>query len=275
MTASATDARVSRAADFERVACEAAQKAGALLREGFQHGEPLLAERKGLHDFVTRMDREAEDVIRAHLLDRFPDHAIMAEEGSPDAKSGPGTLRWIVDPLDGTTNFIHGVPIFGVSVAVEDASGIVAGAIHDPVRGETFHAHRGGGAWLDGRAIRCSRPSGPGEALVATGFPFRELARLDRYLHAFEAFVRSTAGLRRAGAATLDLAWTACGRYDGFWEIGLSRWDVAAGVLLIEEAGGTVTDVLGGPSYLDTGDVVAAGSELHPALLAVTRNAFG
>jgi myo-inositol-1(or 4)-monophosphatase len=197
----------------------------------------------------------------------------MAEEGSPDATRVGH--RWVIDPLDGTTNFIHGVPVFAVSVAVEDADGVQAGAIHDPVRGETFHARRNGGARLDGEPIRVSEVPGTRGALVATGFPFRELSRLDRYLVAFERFVHTTAGLRRGGSAAIDLAWTACGRYDGFWEAGLSRWDVAAGSLLVEEAGGIVTDLAGGDTYLASGDIVAAGPGLHAKLVEVTRAAFG
>jgi myo-inositol-1(or 4)-monophosphatase len=152
---------------------------------------------------------------------------------------------------------------------------LLAGAIHDPIRDETFHASRGGGAKLDGEPIRCSAPGKMGQALIATGFPFRELSRLGGYLEAFEAFVRSTAGIRRAGSAAIDLAYTACGRYDGFWEIGLSRWDIAAGTLLVREAGGTVTDVVGGDGSLDSGDIVAAGPGMHGKLLEVTKRAFG
>lgn len=260
-------------ASLEDVACEAARAGGRVLRRLYARERPLTVEAKGLHDFVTEADREAESAVVGAILGRFPEHTIMAEEGSPDARAAD--QRWVVDPLDGTTNFIHGVPVFGVSVAVEDREGLLAGAIHDPLRDETFHARRGGGARLDGAPISCSRTSIAGGALVATGFPFRELSRLDRYLVAFEDFVRITAGLRRAGAACLDLAYTACGRYDGFWEVGLSRWDVAAGILLVREAGGTVTDVLGGDTALDSGDIVAAGAGFHPTMLEITRKAFG
>ena len=259
--------------DFEQVAREAALAAGRLLRERFADRTPIAVEHKGLHDFVTAVDREAEATVLGHLLEHFPDHTVMAEEGSPEAAAADH--RWIVDPLDGTTNFIHGVPLFGVSIALEDREGLVAGVIHDPMRDETFHAHRGGGARLNDEPIRCAQPSGAHEALIATGFPFRELSRLDRYLRAFEAFIHTTAGLRRAGSASIDLAYTACGRYDGFWEIGLSRWDIAAGTLIVREAGGKVTDVLGGETHLDTGDIVAAGEGLHATLLDVTRAAFG
>ena len=263
---------MSAAAEFERVAAEAARAAGRILRRRFAQEQPVAVETKGLHDFVTAVDREAEAAVLGCLRERYPGHAVMAEEGSPEQAAAD--YRWIVDPLDGTTNFVHGVPTFAVSVALEDPQGLVAGVIHDPIRDETFHAHRGGGARLNGRPIRCSRPAGPHEALIATGFPFRELTRVDRYLRAFEAFIRTTAGLRRAGSASIDLAYTACGRYDGFWEIGLSRWDIAAGVVLVREAGGHVSDVVGGDGFLDTGDIVAAGRGFHPVLLEVTRAAF-
>ena len=258
---------------FEQVACDAAKSAGRLIREHFSEKKPISVEMKGLHDFVTAVDREAEAAVLGHLMEHFPDHTVMAEEGSPEAAAAD--YRWIVDPLDGTTNFIHGVPVFAVSVALEDREGLVAGVIHDPLRDETFHACRGGGARMNGEPIRCSRPAGAHEALIATGFPFRELSRVDRYLKAFEAFIRTTAGLRRAGSACLDLAYTACGRYDGFWEIGLSRWDIAAGTLIVREAGGKVTDIVGGDTQLDTGDIVAAGEQFHATLLEVTRAAFG
>jgi len=258
--------------DFELVACEAAVEAGKLLKRRYRGKLPLRVETKGLHDFVTAVDREVEKQVSEFLLARFPGHTIMAEEGSPEARATG--YRWVVDPLDGTTNFIHGVPTFSVSIALEDPQGLVAGAIHDPLRDETFHAHRDGGARLNGETIRCSEPAGPHEALLATGFPYRELSRLDRYMKAFESFVHETAGMRRAGSAALDMAYTACGRYDGFWECGLSRWDVAAGTLLVREAGGIVTDLVGKDRALETGDTLAAGRGFHPVLLEVTRAAF-
>jgi myo-inositol-1(or 4)-monophosphatase len=259
--------------DFENAACEAALKGGALLRRRFRELDPLRVECKGEHDFVTEVDRQAEAEILGLLQARYPGHAFMSEEDSPDAAGAE--YRWVIDPLDGTTNFIHGVSPFSVSIALEDPAGLVAAAIHDPVHEETFHASRGGGARLNGEPIRCSRPAGLDDSLVATGFPFRELSRLDRYLQSFEAFARTTSGIRRAGSAAIDLAYTACGRYDGFWEIGLSRWDVAAGALIVREAGGIVTDPLGGDGWLDSGDILAAGSRLHPAMLEITRKAFG
>lgn len=260
------------AAQFEVVACEAARVAGVILQDRFRQELPLRVESKGVHDFVTAVDREAEAAIVACLKQRFPKHAVMTEESAPETAAADH--RWIIDPLDGTTNFIHGIPMFGVSVGLEDRLGLVAAAIYDPIHGEMFHAHRGGGARLNDKPIQCSRTTDSHQALIATGFPFRELGRVERYLEAFESFIRITAGVRRAGSACLDLAYTACGRYDGFWEIGLARWDVAAGALIVKEAGGLVSDLNGGDSYLDSGDVVAAGAQLHPAMVEVTRTAF-
>lgn len=261
--------------ELEAVARLAAEAGGALLRERWADVGSLVVEQKGHHDFVTEVDRAAERVVLDVIRTAFPQHAIMAEEGAPEADGAGASHRWIVDPLDGTTNFIHGVPVFGVSVAVEDDEGLAAGAIRDPLRRETFHASRGGGARCNDRPITVSGTDDPGRALLATGFPFRELSRLDGYLRAFEGFVRTTSGIRRAGAACIDLAWTASGRFDGFWELGLSRWDIAAGILLVREAGGVVTDVGGGQSMLETGDVLAAGPAMHDRMLPVTRDAFG
>ena len=196
-------------ARFEAIAIAAGRRAGDLLRDRFRERTPLRVELKGLHDFVTEVDREAERAVLSHIREHCPDHAIMSEEGSPE--TAVADYRWVVDPLDGTTNFIHGVPTFAVSVALEDREGLLAAAIHDPIRGETFHAHRAGGARLNGVTIRCTPARGLQDALLATGFPFRELSRVKQYLEAFETFTRSTAGLRRAGSAALDLAYTASG----------------------------------------------------------------
>ena len=260
---------------FGEVACDAARQGGEVLHRRFREQSPLQIETKGAHDFVTEVDREAERAVLQTIRAAFPDHGIISEEDSPDApRSG---LRWVVDPLDGTTNFIHGVTPFCVSVALEDDEGPLAAAIFDPHHEEMFRAVRGGGAFLNDEPIRCSPIDHPDRALLATGFPFRELSRLDRYMQAFEAFVRATSGIRRAGSAAIDLAHTACGRYDGFWEVGLSRWDIAAGILIVTEAGGTVSDPLGGAEAeaLNSGDLVAAGPVLHEWMLSVTREAFG
>jgi myo-inositol-1(or 4)-monophosphatase len=256
-------------AEFERIAIEAAHAGGDVLRSRFGDRGSLAVEVKAKHDYVTEVDREAESAVIAVLRRYVPEHAILAEEGST---GGTDTgYRWIVDPLDGTTNFIHGVPAFAVSIGLTDEHGLVAGAVHDPCRDETFHAHRGGGAFLNGHGIACTTLDHLDAALIATGFPFREMAHLPAYLAAFESFVRSTSGLRRAGSASLDLVYTASGRYDGFFEVGLKPWDLAGGSLVVMEAGGIVTDVRGGPGFLEDGSVVAAGASLHPAMLAITK----
>lgn len=260
------------AAEFERAACEAATLAGNVLRHRFREKD-LTVESKGLHDFVTAVDREAEEAVVGFIRKRFPEHVIMSEEGSPEAERAD--YRWVIDPLDGTTNFIHGVTPFAVSVALEDAEGPLAATILEPVHDETFRASRGNGSFCNDERIQVSPAQAADGALLATGFPFRELSRLGQYLESFEAFARSTAGIRRAGSAAMDLARTACGRYDGFWEIGLSRWDIAAGVLLVREAGGIVTDPVGTQTELDSGDILAAGPAIHAFMLEVTRRAFG
>jgi myo-inositol-1(or 4)-monophosphatase len=260
------------AAEFEAVAVEAARAGGEVLRTRFADRGRLSVTTKARHDYVTEVDHEAEaavvDVLRKHV----PEHAILAEEGSRGAAGS--AYRWIVDPLDGTTNFIHGVPTFAVSIGLTDADGLLAGSVFDPCRGEMFHARRGGGAFLNGEPIACTQVDELDAALIATGFPFRELDRLPAYLDAFERFVRATSGLRRAGAASLDLAYTACGRYDGFFEIGLSPWDLAGGAMLVSEAGGRATDVHGGSGFLKSGSIVAAGSRLHAAMLSITKAAL-
>jgi myo-inositol-1(or 4)-monophosphatase len=258
--------------ELERIAIEAAHAGGAVLRRRFGDRARLTVETKARHDYVTEVDREAEAAIVEVLRRRAPGHAILAEEGSTEAARG--SFRWIVDPLDGTTNFIHGVPTFAVSIGLEDGAGLLAGCVHDPCRDETFHARRGGGARLNGAPIACTALDHLDAALIATGFPFREMDRLPAYLAAFERFVRATAGLRRAGSASLDLAYTACGRYDGFFEIGLHPWDLAGGALIVAEAGGRVTDVHGGPDLLKDGSVVAAGTALHQEMLALTRTSL-
>jgi myo-inositol-1(or 4)-monophosphatase len=264
---------VTDAAELEHIAIEAALAGGAVLARRFTDRGSLTVEIKAQHDYVTEVDREAEAAVIEVLRRRVPHHAILAEEGS--SGGGQAAYRWIVDPLDGTTNFIHGVPAFAVSIGVEDATGLIAGVVRDPCREETFHAHRAGGAFLNGSPIACTSLDHLDAALIATGFPFREMTHLPAYLDAFERFVRSTSGLRRAGSASLDLAYTACGRYDGFFEVGLKAWDLAGGALVVMEAGGIVTDVRGGPEFLGDGSVVAAGAKLHAQMASITSGTLG
>jgi myo-inositol-1(or 4)-monophosphatase len=218
-----------------------------------------------------------------------PDPGVVPGNGAPKADGGdggsaprvdaaaaaPGRVEWIVDPLDGTTNFIHGFPVFAVSVAARSSEGILAGAVYDPTRDELFSAARGEGAWLNGEAIHVSAVADPSRALVGTGFPFRNARFTEPYLDSFERVFAAVSDIRRAGSASVDLAYVACGRLDGFWELGLSPWDTAAGWLLIEEAGGVVTDDRGGPEVFGRGHVVAGGPAVHRTLLEIARACFG
>lgn len=225
------------------------------------------ADFKGEVDPVTAADREAEEAIVGLLAEHRPEDGVLAEEGSGvDATQG---RRWLVDPLDGTVNFLHGFPQVAVSIALCDDDGPVAGVVRDVMRGEEFSARRGGGATRDGASIGVTGRSRIGDALVATGFGYDRHRRAGDYLAVVEAAMRRVRGVRRAGSAALDLAWVACGRLDAHWEFNLSPWDVAAGMLLVTEAGGRVTSSRGGPASHH--DIVASNGVLHDDLLAIIR----
>jgi myo-inositol-1(or 4)-monophosphatase len=258
------------AGELERLAdaaVEAARRGGEIVRAAARQAAPLRIDEKSAKDFVTEVDTASEKTILEYLAETFPEHGVLAEE-SATGWEAPRGYQWVVDPLDGTTNFIHGFPVYGVSVGLRLDGRVVAGAVYDPSREEMFRAARGRGATLDGKPLRASEASSMEAALLVTGFPFREHGRTSAYVETLEALMRATSGIRRPGAASLDMASVACGRMDGFFEVGLSPWDLAAGLLLVEEAGGVVTDLFGEPRVLETGDVVAAGPALHPALLA-------
>jgi myo-inositol-1(or 4)-monophosphatase len=222
-------------------------------------------------DFVTKIDRKSEKAIISEISSAFPDHKFLAEETLRDDKGG---LRWIIDPLDGTTNYIHGYPQFAVSIALEYDGVVVVGVVLDPLRKEIFSAIMGGGAFLNGKPMQVARYHSLERSLIATGFPFRQKDMLDLYLKAFKAIFMKVSGIRRAGAAALDFAHLAAGRCDGFFELGLSPWDIAAGGLLINEAGGIITDFSGSAEYLDTGNVVAGVPQVHESLLKDVREVF-
>jgi myo-inositol-1(or 4)-monophosphatase len=239
------------------VAREAADRAGRVHRRRAGGAGSLKWEEKGASDFVTEVDREAEGTIVETLLGRFPDHEVLAEEEATEAGSaqdgrapagadgsrGPSTapqIRWIIDPLDGTTNWLHNYPEYAVSIAAVDSGGLRLGVVLNSATGERFEAIRGGGARSDGQPIRVSEVSDLRLALVGTGFPFKNLQVFPRYLSSFDRVLRSTSGVRRAGSAALDLCNVACGRFDAFWELALMPWDFAAGILIIREAGGSV-----------------------------------
>ncbi len=253
-----------------RAAHRAAREAGRFLMAKFEKRNSLAVETKAGEavNYVTRVDRESEKRIQSILRRAFPKDAFLGEEGG--SRGGSGSRRWIVDPLDGTTNYLHGFPMFAVSIALEEDGDLKVGVVLDPVRRESFAAVRGHGATLNGRPIAVSRRRAFRHALSATGFPFREFSRMAEYLAIFESMARSTAGIRRPGSASLDLCYLACGRVDLFWEFGLGPWDVAAGALIIQEAGGRVTDVEGGKEIL-AGDVAASNGPLHRRLLQIIQ----
>lgn len=246
---------------------EAARAGGAVLRQRW--GTKRTIEFKGRIDLVTDADRASEEAVVGVLKRHFPGHRILAEEGG--ALDSPSGYRWIIDPLDGTTNFAHGVPHYCVSVGCEGPAGIEAGAILDPVRDELFQASRGGGSWLNGVRLSVSTTSDLGDALLGVGFPADIWTHPEEPLALFGRFSQKARGMRRPGSAALDLAYVAAGRFDGFYEQRLKAWDVAAGSLLITEAGGRITHLLGGPMDLARADVLASNGHLHAKMLEIVR----
>ena len=254
------------------IALRAAQAAGRIMEQALVHGAKLPVEEKGQNDFVTAVDRAAEAAIVEQVHKAYPDHALLTEEsGLIPGRRGESDTLWIVDPLDGTTNFIHGFPQFAVSIAVQVKGRIEHAVVYDPLRKEEFTASRGRGAQLNGRRLRVSERKGLEGALIATGFPFRaeQMPHIDTYLAMFRDVAQQTAGIRRPGAAALDLAYVAAGRVDGFWEFGLKEWDMAAGCLLINEAGGLVSDFAGGERHLESGRIVGGNPKVLKSLLQV------
>ncbi len=251
--------------DLESAARRAADRAGAIIRERWaRQGE--VAVKSTAIDLVTEVDRACEDAILDVLMSAFPDHGVLAEESG----SHPGTeYQWIVDPLDGTTNFAHAYPQVSVSIALRRREQTELGIVHDPIRRETFFARRGQGSTLDGRALRVSSTEPLGAALLASGFPYDRREHADFYLGLFKAFMLRTQGIRRAGSAALDLCWTAAGRVDGFWELKLKPWDTSAGALIVEEAGGMVTDFHGRPFDPFRAETLASNGRIHAEMVAV------
>ena len=245
---------------------KAALGAGEIIRTAALTSSSLVWESKGTADFVSDVDRDAEQHILSVVGKEFPGAIVIGEEFSPDATSASG-LSFIIDPLDGTTNFLHGFPHYAVSIAAAYNEELLAGAILNVQTRELFAAAAGSGATRNGERIRASAATDPRRALIGTGFPFKQLEHLPDFLRQFERVTRATAGIRRAGSAALDLADTACGRFDAFWELGLAPWDVAAGILLIREAGGVVTDLEGVASTPAFGSYVAGGQVMHGWLL--------
>jgi myo-inositol-1(or 4)-monophosphatase len=249
------------------IAVKAARRAGDFINRSARDLDLLTVTTKGPKDFVSEVDRAAEAAIVETLLDAYPDHAILAEEGTAKGDNASAENVWIIDPLDGTTNFLHGFPQYCVSVALQHRGQITQGVIYDPVRNDLFTATRGRGAFLNERRIRVSKRDHLRDCLVGTGFPFRDGSYLDTYLAMMKAMIQQTAGLRRPGAAALDLAYVAAGFYDGFWEVGLNPWDVAAGSLLVQEAGGLIGDLAGDGDFLHGGQVIAANPKVFSQMV--------
>ncbi len=255
------------------VMASAALKAARALKRDFGEVEQLQVSVKGTGDFVSTADLHAERTLKSELMRARPGYGILLEEGGATEGSDPHH-RWIVDPLDGTTNFLHGIPHFAISIALERDGEIVAGIVYEPTRDEMFWAEKGIGAYLNDRRIRVSARRHLAEALIGTGIPFREHGDHPSYVATLSRVMAATSGVRRLGAAALDLAYVAAGRYDGFWEFELRPWDIAAGLLLVREAGGFVSDLAGGQTMMTSGDVLAANRHLHLPLAALIREAM-
>lgn len=278
MSETAAAGRVPEGMHWAAAGSAIALEAGALLRQFFERG--VATEYKGEVDVVTEADRSSEKLIVERLTAAFPSHGIYGEEGS--RKRLDAEYRWYVDPLDGTTNFAHGFPVFCVSMGLEhrprglaaDADGeLIAGVIYDPTRDELFTAEKGKGAWLDGRRVCVSRTQRLAEALLATGFPSRK-RHVSPNIHFYHEFTLRSHGVRRAGSAALDLAYTACGRIDGFWEFHLNPWDTAAGALLVLEAGGSMTRFDGSPFLLNSGETLATNGPVRDELIRIFADMF-
>ena len=245
------------------IAIRAARSAGEIILRSSDKAPHLLIDHKGKNDFATEVDRLAEREIISIIKSAYPEHAILAEEsGEHDGNE----FVWVIDPLDGTTNFIHGFPQYAVSIALKIKNRLEVGVVYDPLRDELFTARRGAGAMLNNRRLRVTNLSSMKGSLIGTGFPFKSPHHLDAYLEMFRAVTIDSAGIRRAGSAALDLAYLAAGRLDGFWEIELHEWDMAAGVLLVKEAGGVATDFSFNDGYLASGNIIAASPRMHQLL---------
>ena len=249
------------------IAVRAARSAGSIINRAALDLDVLKVASKGTNDFVTEVDQAAEEAIISTLLEAYPGHAILAEESGRQRGSKHSDYLWIIDPLDGTTNFIHGFPVYAVSIALAFRGKVEQAVVYDPTRNDLFYASKGKGAYLNDRRLRVSKRTRMADALIGTGFPFRKGDNFKRYLKMFEEVMQQCAGMRRPGAAALDLCYVAAGWYDGFFETGLSPWDVAAGSLMITEAGGLVGNFTGEADYLYQREVVAATPRIYGQLV--------
>ena len=250
-------------------AVKAARRAGGIINRASQNLDLLHVSRKAHSDFVSEVDSNAEDAIIKVLLEAYPKHSILAEESGTTGDQDEPEYQWIIDPLDGTTNFLHGYPQYSVSIALKYRGVLTQAVVYDPTGNELFTASRGRGAYLNDHRLRVSKRNQFSECLIGTGLPFRELTHMDTYLSMLKDIIPRVAGIRRPGSAALDLAYVAAGRYDGFWELGLGPWDMAAGCLLITEAGGLVSDLEGNETHLESGNIIAGNPKIFGQLLQV------
>jgi len=251
-----------------------ATEAGAFLIQERSRFQRDAIEYKGLNNLVSYVDKETEKQLVERLSRLLPEAGFITEEGTTGQDADPTALNWIIDPLDGTANFIHGLPVFSVSIGLAEGHTPIAGVVYDPNRMECFSAWQGGGAYCNADKISVSPATQLGESLIATGFPYYTFAQMPQYLRILESLMQQTHGLRRMGSAAIDLAYVAAGRFDAFYEYNLNSWDMAAGVLLVREAGGVVTDFTGGDAFLFRGDVVA-GCGVHSELMRVIQTHWG
>lgn len=251
------------------IAVKAARRAGRIINRATQDLDLLHVSRKAHNDFVSEVDSTAEDAIINVLLEAYPNHSILAEESGAQGDPSKSDYQWIIDPLDGTTNFLHGFPQYAVSIALKHRGVLTQAVVYDPFGNELFTASRGHGAYLNDHRLRVSKRSQLSDCLIGTGFPFREFSHMNAYLAVLKDIMPKVAGIRRPGSAALDLAYVAAGRYDGFWELNLSPWDIAAGCLLITEAGGLVGDLKGNDTHMQSGHIVAGNPKIFGQLLQV------
>lgn len=254
------------------VAREAALRAGVVLKERFRKLCPSMIDEKAKNDFVTEVDKKSEEIIKDHIWSYFNNHDILAEESLTERSASH--FLWIIDPLDGTLNYIHGLPCFAISIALEIEGELAVGLIYEPLRENIYSAIKGQGAFKNGQRIHVSHSNTLNTSLVATGFPFRIKDVIDNYLRVFKELFMHATGIRRCGSACLDLAYTAEGIFGGFFECSLSPWDIAAGALLVKEAGGVITDFNESNQYLKTGNIIAGSKGVHQEILKIIQKNF-